>query len=51
MTALGIKVSVVTLVKDKRAIDYIDCDDWSKSHEYAMWLCENADNLGLDCPF
>lgn len=29
----------------------IDVRDWSQSNEWAIFLCENADNLDIECPF
>ena len=51
MTALIGKVAIFTLDYNIFTESNIECDDWSKSHVYEMWLIDNADNLGIENPY
>ena len=51
MCALNGTIAVYTKDYNIPTETFIDCDDWSKTHMYAEWLIENADNLDLECPF
>lgn len=51
MTALIGKVAIYTIDYNIFTESNIKCDDWSKTHMYAEWLIDNADNLDIECPF
>lgn len=51
MCALTGTIAVYTKDYNEDTESFIEIDDWSKTHMYAEWLIDNADNLDIECPF